>query len=142
MSIDEQIKEHIAALPEAKRLDMMELHRVILEVMPKCRLWFLDGKDEAGRTVSNPNIGYGTQTIKYANGNTREFYQIGISANTSGISVYILGIEDRKYLAQVYGKDLGKAKVTGYCIKFKALRDIRMETLKAAIRYGIDQTTT
>ena len=141
MSIDEQINEYIATQPEPKRSDMKELHRIILNVMPKCRLWFLDGKDDSGKIVSNPNIGYGTQTIKNANGKTREFYQIGISANTTGISVYILGIEDRKYLAQAYGKDLGKAKITGYCIKFKALSDIRLETLKAAIKYGIDQTT-
>ena len=141
MSIDEQINEYIATQPEPKRSDMKELHRIILNVMPKCRLWFLDGKDDSGKIVSNPNIGYGTQTIKSANGKTREFYQIGISANTTGISVYILGIEDRKYLAQAYGKDLGKAKITGYCIKFKVLSDIRLETLKAAIKYGIDQTT-
>ena len=141
MSIDEQIKEYIAAQPEPKRSDMKELHRIILDVMPKCRLWFLDGKDDAGRTVSNPNVGYGARTIQYADGSTREFYQIGISANTSGISVYILGIEDKNYLAQAYGKDLGKAKITGYCIKFKALSDIRIETLIAAMRYGIDQTS-
>jgi hypothetical protein len=141
MSIDEQINEYIATQPEPKRSDMKELHRIILSVMPKCRLWFLDGKDDSGKIVSNPNVGYGIQTIKNANGKTREFYQIGISANTTGISVYILGIEDRKYLAQAYGKELGKAKITGYCIKFKALSDIRIETLKAAIQYGIDQTT-
>jgi len=141
MSIDEQINEYIATQPEPKRSDMKELHRIILNVMPKCRLWFLDGKDDSGKIVSNPNIGYGTQTIKNANGKAREFYQIGISANTTGISVYILGIEDRKYLSQAYGKDLGKAKITGYCIKFKALSDIRIETLKAAIQHGIDQTT-
>ena len=141
MSIDEQIKEYIATQPEPKRSDMKELHRIILSVMPKCRLWFLDGKDDSGKIVSNPNVGYGIQTIKNANGKTREFYQIGISANTTGISVYILGIEDRKYLAKAYGKELGKAKITGYCIKFKALSDIRIETLKAAIQYGIDQTT-
>lgn len=141
MSIDEQIKEYIATQPEPKRSDMKELHRIILSVMPKCRLWFLDGKDDSGKIVSNPNVGYGIQTIKNANGKTREFYQIGISANTTGISVYILGIEDRKYLTQAYGKELGKAKITGYCIKFKALSDIRIETLKAAIQYGINQTT-
>ncbi|WP_201314631.1 hypothetical protein [Dyella sp. EPa41] len=141
MSIDEQIEDYFAAQPEPKGGDLRELHRVILDVMPKCRLWFLDGKDDSGKTVSNPNVGYGTQTIKYANGNTREFYQVGISANTTGISVYILGIEDKAYLARAYGKDLGKAKITGYCIKFKAVRDISLETLKAAIRYGIDQTT-
>ncbi|GLQ98050.1 DUF1801 domain-containing protein [Dyella mobilis] len=140
MSIDEQINEYIAGQPEPKRADMKELHRIILGLMPKCRLWFLDGRDDSGKIVSNPNIGYGTRTIKYANGNAKEFYQIGISANTTGISVYVLGIEDRKYLAQAYGKSLGKAKVTGYCIKFKTLHDINVETLKAAMLCGIDQT--
>jgi hypothetical protein len=104
-------------------------------------LWFLDGKDEKGRTVSNPNIGYGIQTIKYADGKTREFYQIGVSANTTGISVYILGIKDKKYLAQTYGKELGKATVTGYCIKFRTLEDVNSDILQAAMRYGIEQTS-
>lgn len=141
MNMHEQIKAYIATQPEPKRSDMQELHGIILELMPACRLWFLDGKDEKGRTVSNPNIGYGFQTIKYVNGKTREFYQIGISANTTGISVYILGIEDKKYLAEAYGKKLGKASVTGYCIKFKALKDVNSDVLQAAIRDGIEQTS-
>ena len=139
MNTHEQIKEYIATQPEPKRSDMQELHGIILELMPECRLWFLDGKDENGRTVSNPNIGYGFQSIKYADGKTREFYQIGISANTTGISVYILGIEDKKYLAETYGKELGKASVSGYCIKFKTLKDVNIDILEAAIRYGIGQ---
>jgi hypothetical protein len=141
MSIDEKISAYIASQPEPKRGDMMALHRIIRELIPKGRLWFMDGKDDSGKTVSNPNVGYGIQTLKYANGKTREFYQIGISANTTGISVYILGIEDKEYLAKTYGKHLGKAKITGYCIKFKALSDIKVETLKAAIQYGMSQTT-
>jgi len=59
-------------------------------------------------------IGYRSHTTKYADGRTREFYQIGLSANNTGISVYVRGIEDKKYLAEVYGKDLGKASVTGH----------------------------
>jgi hypothetical protein len=62
-----------------------------------------------------------------------------LSANKTGISVYILGIEDKKYLAETYGKDLGKATVTGYCIRFKTLKDINIEILKAAIRFGFEQ---
>lgn len=119
---------------------MQALHRIILGVMPGCKLWFLDGKDSENRTVSNPNIGYGLQTITYADGKTREFYQIGVSANTTGISVYILGIEDKKYLAQTYGEKLGKASVTGYCIKFKALKNINIDILEAAIRDGVALT--
>jgi hypothetical protein len=137
MNVQGQIKEYIASQPEPKRSDMQELHRTILEIMPGCKLWFLDGKDSENKTVSNPNIGYGHHTIKYAGGKTREFYQIGISANTTGISVYILGIDDKTYLAKTYGKTLGKASVTGYCIKFKTLKDININVLEAAIRDGI-----
>jgi hypothetical protein len=136
------ISSYIAGQPEPKRIDIQELHRIILEIKPACRLWFLDGKDDNGKIVSNPNIGYGIQTMKYADGKTREFYQIGLSANTTGISVYILGIDDKAYLAQTYGKELGKASVTGYCIKFKALKDINIEILEAAIRYGFEQAGT
>ena len=139
MNVQEQIQNYISSQPEPKRSDMEALHRTILEVMPGCKLWFLDGKDSEKKTVSNPNIGYGLQTMKYADGTTREFYQIGLSANKTGISVYILGIEDKKYLAQAYGKQLGKASVTGYCIRFKTLKDINIETLEAAIRFGFDQ---
>lgn len=141
MNIHEQIDAYVAAQSESKRSDMQALHGMILKLMPGCKLWFLDGKDEKGRTVSNPNIGYGSRTQKYADGKTREFYQIGISANTTGISVYILGIADKKYLAATYGKELGKASVTGYCIKFRALKDVHLDILQAAIRHGIEETS-
>ena len=140
MNIKEQIKNYIAAQPEPKINEMKELHQMILALMPKCRLWFLDGKDDKGKTVSNPNIGYGFRIIKYADGKTKEFYQIGLSANSTGISIYIFGIDDKKHLVQKYGKVLGKASVTGYCVKFKTLRDINIDRLKAAIRDGIEQS--
>jgi hypothetical protein len=140
MDVKEQINEYIASQPEPKRSDMQVLHGMILELMPGCKLWFLDGKNSENKVVSNPNIGYGMQTMKYAGGKTREFYQIGLSANTTGISVYILGIEDKKHLAQAYGKKLGKASITGYCIKFKALGDISAEVLRDAIRDGLEAT--
>jgi len=140
MEVEEQIKDYIDSQPEAKRSDLDALHHHILNTLPECKLWFLDGKDSEGKVVSNPNIGYGMQTMKYADGKTRDFYQIGLSANTTGISVYILGIEDKKYLAEMYGAVLGKASVTGYCIKFKKLKDINIDVLEAAIRYGVEQS--
>jgi len=138
MNVLEEIKTYITSQPEPKRTDMQELHKLILRTSPKCKLWFLDGKDSSGKIVSNPNIGYGSYTIKYANGTTREFYQIVISANTTGISVYIMGLDDKNYLAQTYGKTIGKASVTGYCIKFKTLKDININVLEAAIQYGLE----
>ncbi|WP_430403101.1 DUF1801 domain-containing protein [Fluviicola sp.] len=141
MNVEEQITDYINSQSEQKRTDMETLHRFILGVMPGCKTWFLDGKDSSGKVVSNPNIGYGLQTITYADGKTREFYQIGLSANTTGISVYILGIEDKKYLAETYGKEIGKASVTGYCIKFKKMSDINLDVLEAAICYGVEASS-
>ena len=138
MNVKAQIKEYITSQPEPKRSDMQELHRIILEIRPECKLWVLDGKDDKGKTISNPNIGYGLHNLKYADGKTKEFYQIGLSANTTGISVYILGIDDKTYLAKTFGKNLGKASVTGYCIKFKTIKDINIEILEAVIRYGFE----
>jgi Domain of unknown function (DU1801) len=140
MNIQGQIEEYITSQPEPKRSDMQTLHMRILQVLPGCKLWFDTGKNSENKTVSNPNIGYGLYTIKYADGKTRDFFQIGLSANTTGISVYILGIKDKTYLAQTYGKQLGKASVTGYCIKFKTLKDINVDILEAAIRYGVEVT--
>ncbi|HLX82345.1 MAG TPA: hypothetical protein VKR59_00510 [Terriglobales bacterium] len=137
MTVQAQIKKYIASQPEPKRGDLRELHRLTLQVSPECQLWFFDGKDSENLTVSNPTIGYGFRTIKYANGKSRDFFQIGVSGNKTGISVYILGLKDKKYLAKAYGKKLGKASVTGYCIRFKALKDINIDTLEAAIRDGL-----
>lgn len=138
MSVKKEIKKYIESHPEPKRSEMQLLHDLILQANPACKLWFLDGRNDEGKVVSNPNIGYGSQTMKYADSSTREFYQIGLSATTSGISVYIMGIEDKKYLAENYGKDLGKASVTGYCIRFKTLKDINIDILEAAIRFGFE----
>src|SRR3977135_4324327 len=138
MNVQEQIKKYITSQPEPKRSDMQALHRTILEVMPAGKLWFLDGKNSENKTVANPNIGYGLRTIKYADGTSREFYQIGLSANKTGISVYILGIEDKKYLAQTYGKELGKASDTEERLRYKTLKDIDIKILEAAIRYGLE----
>lgn len=141
MSLQERIKKYIDSLPEPKRADLASLHQHILQLLPKCKLWFLDGQDEKGKIVSNPNIGYGLRSIKYADGKTKEFYQVGLSANTAGISVYILGIDDKQYLSKTYGISIGKASVTGYCIKFKALKDIHIDRLAEAILDGYAQTS-
>ncbi|MFT4018068.1 MAG: DUF1801 domain-containing protein [Agriterribacter sp.] len=141
MSIQEQIKNYIKSQPQPKRTDMQVLHQHMLQLLPKSKLWFLNGKDDSGKTVSNPNIGYGLYSIQYADGTTRTFYQIGLSANTTGISVYIMGIKDKTYLVQTYGTKIGKASVSGYCIRFKTLKDINIGILDDAIRYGVEFTS-
>lgn len=140
LNIQQQIDDHITSQPETKRSDMQELHGVILGIRPWCKLWFLDGKNTEGKVVTNPDIGYGSRPHKYADGTVSEFYQIGMSANKAGISVYIMGLEDKKYLPETYANTIGKATVTGYCIRFKTLKDINIDVLAAAIAFGFEQS--
>ncbi|PHN02540.1 DUF1801 domain-containing protein [Flavilitoribacter nigricans] len=142
MKAEEQIKAYIDSQREPKRTEMQNLHQRMLQILPGGKLWFLDGKDDTGKVVTNPNIGYGTFDIYYKDGSNKEFYQIGLSGNTTGISVYIMGLKDKKNLPNNFGTTIGKASVTGYCIKFKTLEDINLEVLEAAIRYGIEQTSS
>ena len=137
MDTAERVEEYLASQPETKQTDLRELHAHMLAEFPECRLWFNDGTNENGKVVANANIGYGVYTIAYADGSSREFYRIGLSANTTGISVYVLGLDDKTYLTRTYGASIGKATVTGYCIKFKRLSVVNIEALHAAIRYGM-----
>ena len=142
MTVLEEIDAFLTSQSEPKQSELTGLHQFILSVEPTCQLCFSDGTNDAGKVVSNPTIGYGIRTIKYANGKTKESFRIGLSANNTGISVYILGIEDKTYLATTYGKDLGKASVTGYCIKFRSLKDINVGILEEAIQFGLSKNIT
>lgn len=141
MDTQEQIKRYIDSLNKLKGADILQLHQYMLKRLPNGKLWFLDGKDEKGKVVANPSIGYGQFTLRYKNGSTKTFYQIGISSNLTGISVYIMGLSDKKQLPDLFKETIGKATVTGYCIKFKTLKDIHLNVLKEAIAYGLKQTT-
>ncbi len=75
MDVQGQIKEYITSQPEPKRSELQELHHHILQALPGCKLWFDNGKNSENKTVSNPTIGYGFYTIKYADGKTRDFFR-------------------------------------------------------------------
>lgn len=137
MDTPERVEAYLASQPEPKQTDLRQLHAHMLTAFPDCRLWFNDGTNEDGKVVANPNIGYGVYTITYADWSRREFYRIGLSANTTGISVYVLGLDDKTYLTRTYGASIGKASVTGYCIRFKRLSLINADALKSAIRHGM-----
>ena len=140
MTTEAAIHQHLDALPGSKGADMRRLHALILAQHPGCRLWFLDGRDARGKVVSNPSIGYGTLSRRSAGGKVRELFQAGISANTTGLSVYLMGMGDRDHLRETYGPTLGKARVSGYCITFRSLEEIDLEVLMAAIRDGMGRT--
>jgi Domain of unknown function (DU1801) len=141
MNLSDQINAYLSALSEPKQQEMRTLHHHIELISPNSKRWFDNGLNEESKVVTNPTIGYGNQTLKYADGSSKEFFQIGLSANATGISIYIMGIKDKTQLPQRFAETIGKAKVTGYCIKFKKLSDIHLDILESAIQFGLDTTS-
>ncbi|MFM9840831.1 MAG: DUF1801 domain-containing protein [Cyclobacteriaceae bacterium] len=111
MEIKSQIKELIKSQSEPKQSEMQELHNLILQLMPNCKQWYFDGKNEDGKQVAHPTIGYGEYIITYKDGTTREFFRVGLLANPTGLAVHIMGLEGKKFLLDTYGKTIGKAKI-------------------------------
>lgn len=140
MEIERQILQFIALLEDTKQQDFRSLHELMRSILPNGKLWMEDGKNEEGKVVTNPTIGYGQQTMLLAKGKSRGMFQIGISSNTSGISIYLIGIRNKLDLAEQFGQKLGKAKVSGYCIKFKQLADLDLPVLEEVLRLGINLT--
>ena len=137
MNIQAQINDYLNNQPEPKKSEMQALNKLILQIMPECKLWYFDGKNEEGKQVAHPTIGYGSYNIKYKDGSNREFFRIGLLAHPTGISVHIMGIEDKKFLSLTYGESIGKATVSSYSIKFKSIPEINLEILKEAILYRV-----
>lgn len=133
MTTGQEIENFINSQPEPKRTHLEILHRFLLDIFNEEKLWFLDGKNAEGKVVSNPNIGYGKVKLKYSDNTSKVFYKIGLSTNKTGISVYFMGLEDRNFLRNYCAEDLGKASITGYCIKFKSISEINIKLFKSLI---------
>lgn len=128
---------YLASLPEAKRLDLTALDIRIRKHHKNAKQWFDNGLNSEGKVVTNPTIGYGSLIINYANGTSKETFQVGLSANATGITVYIMGISDKLLLQTRFGQRIGKATLTGYCIKFKKLSEVNAEVLDEAVALGM-----
>lgn len=142
MDINSQIQAHIDSLNDETSKDLRTFHTLMLEWLPNTKLWFENGLNEDQKVVTNPTIGYGSYPHTFANKSIKELFQIGISANKSGISVYVMGIRNQLNLASDYGEKIGKAKVTSYCISFKKLEDLNLDVLKDAVLRGIALTSS
>ncbi|MEY2899101.1 MAG: hypothetical protein RL138_1154 [Bacteroidota bacterium] len=133
MSIQTQIETYIESLVQPKQTELRKLFAFIKNTLPQSNLSFLDGRDEKGKVVTNPNIGFGECVLNYADGSSRAFYKIGISATSKGLSIYIMGLADKNLLRNKLEDKLGKATITGYCISFKKLEDINQALLKEVL---------
>jgi hypothetical protein len=133
-STSTQIQDHFEQLASGKRQELIALYNLVSEELPIATQSFFDGRNEEGKVVTHPTIGFGETMLHYANGKKREIFRIGICATASGLSIHILGITDKTFLKNFLGDRLGKVKITSYCIQFKKMKDIDLEVLKSLLR--------
>lgn len=55
--------------------------------------------------------------------------------------MYFMGLKDTALLSANFQNALGKAKITGYCVKFKSLNDLNLDELKRLIAFGFQGTS-
>lgn len=139
MSTEEKISHHLTSLSSEKSIEFSRLYELIRSDLSGITVQYFDGKNEEGKVVTNPTIGFGKSRIHYAKGSFQDTFRIGICATSTGLSMYILGLEDKKFLQDFLGDRLGKAKITGYAISFKKMSEIDESVLRELIRTVTEQ---
>lgn len=129
MNTQAQIDAYLQSVNELQKADLLLLSDLLSNNFINPILSFNTGIDENGKRVSNPSIGFGQYNHVFSNGVSKKLFQVGISANTGGISIYLLGLPKTSNLKSTFGAALGQAQITGYCIKFKSTRKINTECL-------------
>ncbi len=138
MDISAQINNCKQIISEPKGIDVIDMQQLYQTKMFDSLLLYLDEKEVNNKKVSNTNIGIGSHSIHYSYRSTKEFYKIGLNPTSSGISIYLFGKEDKKYLKSTFAYTIGKATLNSYCIKIKFLLDINIDVQNKAVGYCLE----
>ena len=116
-------REYLANLPEPRRSELKQLHRLITKTAPKL-------KPKMGSGM----IGYGSYHYRYASGREGDWFVVGLSSRKDYISFYSCLSDGKKYVAELYKKQLPKADIGRSCIRFKRLTDVDPRVLARIIK--------
>lgn len=117
------VKEYIDSMPK-ERKEMVEfLHTFIKKTVPKFKPYF-----------SQYGIGYGKFAYKNSKKETGEWPIIGLISQKHYVSIYVCAIDEGKYIAEIYKKELGKVSVGRSCIRIKKLEDVNLSVLKKVLK--------
>lgn len=128
---DRDVDEFLTSLPEGVRSDLITLDREIGAVMEGLPRALYEGKLWGG--TDQEIIGYGLDSYVRSDGKRVEWFVVGLALQRNYISIYVNTVEDRLYLAEKYGKRLGKVKVGKSSISFSRLDDIDLDELVALV---------
>ena len=111
--------------PEPQRSDLLALHELITDTVPKLE-----------PELMGTTIGYGKYHYRTKSGSEGDWYRVLVSANRKSISVHVMGVEDGTYIAEARADRFPKANVGKSCVRFTKLDAIDLKELRALIRDG------
>jgi hypothetical protein len=115
-------------LPEPHRTAMVTIDRLLTGAMPSAsrRPWvgtFWGGSHQE-------IIGYGDLTEPRPDGETVDWFTVGLARQQRHFSLYVNAVENGQYLAHRYAERLGNVKVASASITFRRLDDLDLDTLR------------
>jgi Domain of unknown function (DU1801) len=125
---DQPVSAFIAGLAdEGRRKDCAALVRIMAKAA-----------SVKGAMYGSSIIGFGTQTITYADGRTGAWPMVAFSPRKADLTLYVSARSAPKPLL----KQLGKHKVAGSCLHIKRLSDVDLDVLGRLISTAVAKAKT
>lgn len=126
------VETFIKSLPQDIQPDIATLDKEISKIMKGETRILWGGKFWGGSDQSI--IGYGDLAFVGSNKKEIEWFKVGLALQKNYISIYISAVDAKGYIAEKYGKTIGKVKVGKSSISFKKLDDIDLDKLLDVIK--------
>jgi len=101
----------IDSLDEPRRSEVRHLHEVIRAAIPDADIVVMD--------YTGPVVGYGTYDYSTSRGPAGRWFAVGLASRKGHISLYIMGTDERGYLAEQSQDRLPGTKVGKSCINIR-----------------------
>lgn len=78
-------------------------------------------------------ISYGDFNTTRPGGKSVSWFMIGLALQKNYFSIYINAVEDKQYLSERYGPELGKVRIGKASISFRSIDDVDLAKLKKIV---------
>ena len=94
---------------------------------------------ELAVAVDGRFLGYGPFHYRYASGREGDTFAVSMMSGAQALSVYVLGADGDRYLAEANAERLGKVSVGKSCIRVKRIEHLDLDVLAELVRRSADQ---
>ncbi len=119
------VAEYLAAVPKDRKELVLFLHNFIQKSVPKLKSHFAYNM-----------LGYGSFPYRNYKNEQITWPTVALANQKNYVSIYVCSVENGKYIAEKYKKELGKVSVGKSCIRFKKIEDVNLPALKKILQYA------